>query len=728
MPGLSFDTDKYDPNFAMAFMPKQQQPQPQVEQKKKSNWLLNLLPTAGGIIGGVGGGIAGAAAGGVGAIPGAAAGGAGGSAIGEFIRQKLAGESGVGYKKLATEAALGGIPLGVGKGVGIAKAGTVVAKEATEQAAKSGAKKIPVKFIEDATMSATKSPVKQTSRGLYINPTRSTVEDIYAKASEPGTTAKLGRFRTAGPAGNPQVPYIATEKTSTKIPVSTSTATKVSKQTVPKLEQIMEPASDVVAKSNKSMLTTASEDGGIMRRIGQKLRASSRDTSASSKLGSSRYGSELSKETNDYASKNILKGTKSISANSMYETADKHRAALGSAYRSSKEAVTDLSPDVKSSALKSIDKAVADNAELVGMSKRDQLYLDEIRSKVANAKTGNDYIQILSDIGKKTSDKALGGDAVAARQELHNTLRMALKDVRLNNMPETSKIAKELHLTSNFMESVGRQADRFRNNTGGFGAKGLQALSVMGEPIGRGVENVSRAASTPIGKIIGRETAPRAILGAYGTSAEQTAPTDQQAPDLQDLMSSQYQPETYGDQQPEQSQYPKENFVADVTRDMQTTGGKNVANLKMIYELMNPEPTKESIKAQDANYAGQQALNILDTLESQFDQSGGAQGRIPGLIAKGAGKIGLNNEVNVYNDARTGFLSNVARSLGEKGVLTDTDIKRITAIIPSSTDNPAEAAARWNMIRQIIAGGVERANAAYGGASSSQYDLQSIMQ
>jgi len=719
---------------------------------KKSNWLLNLLPTAGGIIGGIGGGVIGGIGGaGVGAVPGTAAGGAAGSALGELLRQKLSGEKGVGYKKIATEAAFGGIPLGgVGKGAGLAVKGAAgvakgTAKTAGKQAVMSGvrelteggAKRIPVKFIEDAAMSAAKKP--SVARNLMINPT---IGDIMEQTGKGATTGRVGRFQSAVTSGNKSVPFVETAKT--KIPVRVGTSTKTSIQDIPKTvapktvsEVFEEPAKEVAKTDIKQKLTSLAkptEAQGRLQKIGAKIRETGRGTQATSKLGAGVYGEKLAKETNEYASKNIIPKTKSLTPNGQFISAERHMAKLGKQYKTSKEAVSALPDGLTRKAVGAIDKEIADNINLASISGSNQAMLNRVKSKLVNAKTGNDYIKALSELNVKISDKTLTDAAVAEKQELMNSIRKALKGVRTDALPETSKIANEMHLTSNFMESTVRQAAKMSANQGGTSSKLLNIISSSGEPIGRGIEALGNVTASPIARIMARETVPRAVFGgAAGLGA--TPEPVQQPQGLQDVyggagagMEPTGMPQGMPQDMPSQSQYPQQNFIQDVIKDMQATGGKNVANLKMIYEMMNPEPTKESIKAQDAEFAGNQSLNILNSLQQQYEDGGGAQGRIPGFMSQIAGKAGFNDQVNVYNNAREGFLANVARSLGEKGVLTDQDIKRITAIIPSATDNPSEAQQRWDMIRQIIGGGMERAQSAYAQPSSSQTDLMSLMQ
>lgn len=223
-----------------------------------------------------------------------------------------------------------------------------------------------------------------------------------------------------------------------------------------------------------------------------------------------------------------------------------------------------------------------------------------------------------------------------------------------------------------------------------------------------------------------RQLAPRAVMGMGAQPQEQpldVMPQDQTQLEMQPEM---MQPQGF-DQPPEDAGlYSQEALAYDVSRDP-----KNASTYMSLFKTLQAaqeasKPSKKAIKAQDAAAAGNQALNIVDSLEQSFGRAGGGQGRIPGLAATIAGKAGFNNNVNIYNDSRLAFLSQVARTLGEKGVLTDRDIERIARAFPSPTNNPQEAAAKWAQIRSIIRQGIDTSQSAYDGGSATP-DLTSAL-
>lgn len=716
---------------------------------KKSNWLLNLLPTAGGTIGGVAGSFIAPGAGTV-------AGGAGGSALGELLRQKLSGEKGIGYKKLATEAAFGAIPLGAGKGVGIAAKGASgvakgAAKTAGEQAVMkgvqeliSGTRRIPVKFVEDAAMSAAKRPY--TARSLMINPT---IGDIIEKTGKTATTGRVGNYMSAATSGNKLVPFVETART--RIPVRIGTATKTSIQNIPETiapktvaEVFEEPAKEAtktgikgaIENGTKTLTTVGRE--GILQKIGKNLRAASRGITPTSKQGAGTFSANRADEVNKYVSEVILPKagkTKGLTPNSAKRLAEEHKQNLYKAYDASDEAKALLPKSIAQETANNATRNVMSDSALKNMTTKNRAIFDDYINKISNAKTNKEFTNIITDINSKVKPGTVAPTgAVVEQQALYDKLRKTLVKARNENLPVASKLAKEASLTEDYIQSAINQGGRLAGGNGGWSANLLAAAKQSGEMLGRPIEALGKVTAAPISRIIARETIPRTMFGSglgVDTTAEPAQQPQEQSQGLQDIYGGTgADMGTTGVQQgmPTESQYPQQNFVQDVIKDMQVTGGKNVANLKMIYELMNPEPTKESIKSQDAQFAGSQSLSILDSLERQYEKSGGARGRIPGLIATGAGKVGAENQVNVYNDARTGFLSNIARSLGEKGVLTDQDIIRIANIIPKVTDNQEEAAARWEQVREIISSGMERAQNSYAQPATQQYDLTSLMQ
>ena len=75
-----------------------------------------------------------------------------------------------------------------------------------------------------------------------------------------------------------------------------------------------------------------------------------------------------------------------------------------------------------------------------------------------------------------------------------------------------------------------------------------------------------------------------------------------------------------------------------------------------------------------------------------------AYGRGKGVTKKVAGFFGVEGTERevVYEDLRDAFSGTLKSVLGESGILTDRDIKRIKKAIPGITSKPEEADMKWN--------------------------------
>lgn len=116
-------------------------------------------------------------------------------------------------------------------------------------------------------------------------------------------------------------------------------------------------------------------------------------------------------------------------------------------------------------------------------------------------------------------------------------------------------------------------------------------------------------------------------------------------------------------------------------------------------------------------------VNELDTLSRAVNTvSFGPTARAGGAIASIMEKLGLNNTARQFESARTGLLSLVARSLGEKGVLTDQDIARVRKLVPSLGDSSVEARDKINRLKRFFNERIGNIFSTYGGVTSSFQD------
>lgn len=98
-------------------------------------------------------------------------------------------------------------------------------------------------------------------------------------------------------------------------------------------------------------------------------------------------------------------------------------------------------------------------------------------------------------------------------------------------------------------------------------------------------------------------------------------------------------------------------------------------------------------------------MNILNQLYSMYKQMGGAQGVVGGNITNALNTItggAYNADVSTYNQTRALTSSLLARALGEKGTLSDTDRKYINDNLPKVTDAPEVAEKKFRAIYTML--------------------------
>lgn len=110
------------------------------------------------------------------------------------------------------------------------------------------------------------------------------------------------------------------------------------------------------------------------------------------------------------------------------------------------------------------------------------------------------------------------------------------------------------------------------------------------------------------------------------------------------------------------------------------------------------------------------ALGVLDEIEglsSLVNTSKGVK-RFGAGIGATIGAITQNNpEAQALQNARRGFLASIARAAGEKGVLTEQDVSRAQALLPSLFDTREVAQNKIKRLRSFLSSIEERATQAY---------------
>jgi len=488
-------------------------------------------------------------------------------------------------------------------------------------------------------------------------------------------------------------------------------------------------------KGAGSVADDAVRTGGKLSKLGNAMRANPRGIVAGIEQGGKAPLSTAAADAQNAAIDKIAKGTKGLTKSGQFTQIEKRIKDLTSQYTKSKEAKLPFGEENALNLLNRIEANITSNPNLrgtlTGQSKAvlDNIYTDVAKlSKMSNA----DLIEYSSKINKNAASIAkkgnVGSKTVQIWEEARNATKSFIDEELLARSSTNKELSTLIGARGNLSKAI--TADKSAGMTQGI-TPGRLFSNVAGgglEVGGRAAQAVGRLTNTTAVRQGVRQLGGRSLLGgALGGPQEPglTDPNAMQAGEDNQLQLTGVPTDMVGGyqamQQPQEQTYTLQDALMDSRRDP-----KNATQYLAYAKAFEAQAktAKPAVKAQDAQAAGSQALAIVDQLEQAYKQAGGAQGRIAGTANTLLGKAGGNDAVNVYNENKMAFLSNVARSLGEKGVLTDADIERVSKAFPSPSANPAEAAAKWSMIKTIISGGVQRAQSAYG---ANNYQLADIL-
>lgn len=121
-------------------------------------------------------------------------------------------------------------------------------------------------------------------------------------------------------------------------------------------------------------------------------------------------------------------------------------------------------------------------------------------------------------------------------------------------------------------------------------------------------------------------------------------------------------------------------------------------------------------KVRDSLGAVNAARGVLDQIKqysSQLNTGGAATASITGAISALKGKAGSGSTKaqasTALHDISQALVSTLSRALGEKGVLTDYDVKRARALIPTPYDTKVNANRKINQLETFFSGLEKRA-------------------
>lgn len=118
------------------------------------------------------------------------------------------------------------------------------------------------------------------------------------------------------------------------------------------------------------------------------------------------------------------------------------------------------------------------------------------------------------------------------------------------------------------------------------------------------------------------------------------------------------------------------------------------------------------------------AIGTIDQLEQLFTKAGGGAGRLGGTIQNLLANAGFDENAKVYNSLSQASVTQIAKALAGagSGTVSDMDAKVIIAALPTISDTPDEARAKFEALRQRLSTAQQNAYS-YGAGSSSLEDL-----
>ena len=138
-----------------------------------------------------------------------------------------------------------------------------------------------------------------------------------------------------------------------------------------------------------------------------------------------------------------------------------------------------------------------------------------------------------------------------------------------------------------------------------------------------------------------------------------------------------------------------------------------------MYELQNPTTETEgsNLTTAEKNQIAklQSAGTALDELESLYKKAGGGQGVIGGNIANFLGGLGLNSDVNTYNQLAQGLINQIGAAIGKTDSLnTEGEVQRALSLVPKITDDNQTAMNKLATLRQLLKTNTGTYNELYG--------------
>lgn len=179
-----------------------------------------------------------------------------------------------------------------------------------------------------------------------------------------------------------------------------------------------------------------------------------------------------------------------------------------------------------------------------------------------------------------------------------------------------------------------------------------------------------------------------------------------------------------------QAQLQSEAQLADIANGMQLAlAAGDIASYNKLEDLYQSAykmyqlqyPTQESTESKMTTAEKNQLAKLesagtaLDQLESLYTKAGGGQGIIGGNIANFLGGLGLNSDVNTYNQLAQGLINQIGAAIGKTDSLnTEGEVQRALSLVPKITDDNQTAMNKLATLRQLLQTNTGTYNELYG--------------
>ena len=99
---------------------------------------------------------------------------------------------------------------------------------------------------------------------------------------------------------------------------------------------------------------------------------------------------------------------------------------------------------------------------------------------------------------------------------------------------------------------------------------------------------------------------------------------------------------------------------------------------------------------------GELTAGVVRQLFENYTEANLARGRVRGFLTNVLGEVGIDPQAKRYKALKEGTLASIRNFVGEKGIMTDTDAKRIAELIPDVNSTTEEAKLAWKDIDAIF--------------------------